>query len=105
MDIAVVGAGVSLTLDADGTLHRRRASRSARWRRRALLVDDGGQGADRHDARRRGARQRWPRPPRPPRKPIDDKRGTADFRIKVAGVLAPRAPPTIARRAREGAKQ
>ena len=33
-------------------------------------------------------------------KPIDDKRGTIDFRIKVAGVLARRAAATALERAK-----
>jgi carbon-monoxide dehydrogenase medium subunit len=35
-------------------------------------------------------------------KPIDDKRGTIEYRIKVAGVLARRAAEIALERARKG---
>ena len=90
MDIAVVSAGVNLTLDAQG---RRQAMPALRWA----------------PSRRPSC---WCRPPPRPLigtklddaaleklaaacsaacKPIDDKRGTIEFRTKVAGVLARRA--------------
>ena len=82
-----------------GHLHGARVSRSAPWRRRVLLVPAARQGADRHQARRRGAREARRRRSAACR-PIDDKRGTIEFRIKVAGVLARRAAEIALKRAR-----
>ena len=89
MDIAVVGCGVCLTLDAGGTCTAARVSLGAVAPRpllvaeaaRALIgskVDDAA--LKKLDAAARAACQ-----------PIDDKRGTREYRIKVAGVLARRA--------------
>ena len=89
MDIAVVGAGVALTLDADGVCTAARVALAA-VAERVMLVPEAadalvGTGCDaaalaRLEAAARGACR-----------PIDDKRGTKEFRIKVAGVLARRA--------------
>jgi len=89
MDIAVVGAGVSVTLDAQGICRDARVSLGA-VAPTALLVSEAAQALIGHkldeatlkalDAAARKAC-----------KPIDDKRGTIDYRIKVAGVLARRA--------------
>jgi len=89
MDIAVVGCGVCLTLDAKGTCTAARVSLGAVAERPLLVaaaaaaligskVDDAALG--KLDAAARAACR-----------PIDDKRGTKDYRIKVAGVLARRA--------------
>ena len=89
MDIAVVGAGVSLTLDEGGTITRARVSLGA-VAPRVLLVPEAaaaivGSHLD------RAAQDRLEAAARAACTPIDDKRGTVDFRIQVAGVLARRA--------------
>jgi carbon-monoxide dehydrogenase medium subunit len=85
----VVGCGVSLVLNADGTCAEAHLSLGA-VAPTALLVDAAGaalvgrkldQGAlDALDAAARAAC-----------KPIDDKRGTVEYRTRIAGVLARRA--------------
>ena len=87
MDIAVVGAGVSLTLDGGGTCTAARVALGA-VAPTVLLVAEAGDGADRHQARRRGARRARRQAASAACKPIDDKRGTIEYRIKIAGVLA-----------------
>ena len=100
MDIAVVGCGVCLTLDAKGTCTAARVSLGAVAPRPLLVapaaaalvgskVDDAA--LQKLDAAARAACQ-----------PIDDKRGTKDYRIKVAGVLARRAAQIALERARKG---
>jgi aerobic carbon-monoxide dehydrogenase medium subunit len=98
MDIAVVGAGVSLTLDDTGICRAARLALGA-VAARPLLVPEGaaalvgtpvdgaalGQLAAAASAACR---------------PIDDKRGTREYRIKVAGVLARRAAEIALERAR-----
>jgi carbon-monoxide dehydrogenase medium subunit len=89
MDIAVAGAAVNVTLDARGVCTEARVVLGA-VAPTAILVPDGGaalvgrrldeEALRGLDAAARRACQ-----------PIDDKRGTIDFRIKVAGVLARRA--------------
>ena len=88
MDIAVVGCGVSLVLDASGTCTAARLSLGA-VAERPLLVADAGKAligskvdAKAIDAAAAAASAAC--------RPIDDKRGTKDFRIKVAAVLARR---------------
>jgi carbon-monoxide dehydrogenase medium subunit len=71
MDIAVAGAGVNLVLDADGTVSEAHVALGA-VAPTALLVADAG-------AALVGGR------------PISDKRGTAEYRTRIAGVLARRA--------------
>ena len=93
MDIAVVGAGVNLTLDAAGVITEAHVSLGA-VAPTTLLVAAAGQALvggkldeaalDRLDAAARAACN-----------PIDDKRGTIDYRTKIAGVLA-RRTATIA---------
>jgi CO/xanthine dehydrogenase FAD-binding subunit len=89
MDIAVVGAGVSLTLDGRGTVTAARVSLGA-VAARVLLVPEAAQAVigGRLDA---AAQQRLEAAARAACRPIDDKRGTTEFRIEVAGVLARRA--------------
>jgi carbon-monoxide dehydrogenase medium subunit len=89
MDIAVVGAGVSLALDGDGSIAEAYVSLGA-VAPTTLLVAAAGQALvggkldeaalDKLDAAARAACN-----------PIDDKRGTIDYRTKIAGVLARRA--------------
>jgi len=100
MDIAVVGCGVCLTLDASGTCTAARVALGAVAPRplpvpeaaRALVGTKLDAGAlDRLDAAARAACQ-----------PIDDKRGTREYRTKVAGVLARRTAQIALERARKG---
>jgi carbon-monoxide dehydrogenase medium subunit len=89
MDIAVVGAGVNLTLDADGVVTEAHVALGA-VAPTALLVPEAGAALvggkldeaslSRLDAAARAACN-----------PISDKRGTAEYRTKIAGVLARRA--------------
>lgn len=89
MDIAVVGCGISLTLDGSKTITTARVSLGA-VAARALLVDEcakaliGTKGDEAALAKLAAAASAAA-------KPIDDKRGTKEFRIKVSGVLARRA--------------
>jgi CO/xanthine dehydrogenase FAD-binding subunit len=89
MDIAVVGAGVSLTVDAAGTITAARVSLGA-VAPRVLLVSAAAAAivGSRLD---RAAQDRLEAAARAACSPIDDKRGTVDFRVQVAGVLARRA--------------
>ena len=98
MDIAVVGAGVSLTLDGGGTIAAARVSLGA-VAARVLLVPEAAQAiiGSRLDA---AAQQRLAAAARAACQPIDDKRGTTEFRIEVAGVLARRAALIALDRAR-----
>jgi CO/xanthine dehydrogenase FAD-binding subunit len=98
MDIAVVGAGVSLTLDAAGTITAARVSLGAVAARVLLVVEAAaaivGSRLD------RPAQDRLEAAARAACRPIDDKRGTIEFRIQVAGVLARRAALIALDRAR-----
>jgi carbon-monoxide dehydrogenase medium subunit len=98
MDIAVVGAGVSLTVDAGGTITAARASLGA-VAPRVLLVPEAAATivGSRLD---RAAQDRLEAAARAACSPIDDKRGTVEFRIQVAGVLARRAALIALDRAR-----
>ncbi|MBI3938458.1 MAG: xanthine dehydrogenase family protein subunit M [Betaproteobacteria bacterium] len=89
MDIAVVGAGVNLTLDDNGTCTGARVSLGA-VAERVLLVPEAAAaliGTRVDDA----ALKRLAAAASAACRPIDDKRGTREFRIKVAGVMARRA--------------
>lgn len=98
MDIAVVGVGVSLTLDTKGVCTAARVALGA-VAERVLLVPEaakaliGSKIDDDALARLAAAASAACRP-------IDDKRGTKEFRIKIAGVLAKRAAQAAAARAR-----
>jgi carbon-monoxide dehydrogenase medium subunit len=99
MDIAVVGCGVSVTLDAGGTCTAARVGLGA-VAARPLLVDDAAKaliGSKVDDA----ALAKLEAAARAACKPIDDKRGTIEFRIDVAGVLARRAALIALERARK----
>jgi len=99
MDIAVVGAGVCLTLDASGTCTAARVVVGA-VAPTARLVADGAAALigskvdaaalDKLDAAAQAACS-----------PITDKRGTIEYRTKVAGVLARRAATIALERARK----
>jgi len=98
MDIAVVGAGVSLTVDGAGIVTVARVSLGA-VAPRVLLVSEAAQAivGSRLDA---AAQERLEAAARAACRPIDDKRGTTEFRIQVAGVLARRAALIALDRAR-----
>ena len=98
MDIAVVGAGLSLTIDAGGTITAARVSLGA-VAPRVLLVPEAATAivGSRLD---RPAQDRLEAAARAACAPIDDKRGTVEFRIQVAGVLARRAALIALDRAR-----
>lgn len=100
MDIAVVGCGVNVTLDASGVCTAARVALGA-VAPTPLLVAEAGAALVGHtlddatlaklDAAARAAC-----------KPISDKRGTIEYRIKVAGVLARRAAAIAFERAAGG---
>lgn len=99
MDIAVVGCGVSLALDASGTCTRARVSLGA-VAARPLLVEDAARaliGSKLDDA----ALAKLEQAARAACKPIDDKRGSIEFRIDVAAVLARRTALIALERARK----
>lgn len=98
MDIAVVGAGVSLTVDGAGTITDARVSLGA-VAPRVLLVPEAAAAivGSRLD---RAVQDRLEAAARAACSPIDDKRGTVEFRIQVAGVLARRAALIALDRAR-----
>jgi carbon-monoxide dehydrogenase medium subunit len=98
MDIAVVGAGVALTVDAGGTCTAARVALGA-VAARPLYVKAAGDalvGSKLDDA----ALDKMVAAVRAACKPIDDKRGTIEFRIKVAGVIARRTALIAYERAR-----
>ncbi len=98
MDIAVVGAGVALSVDAGGTCTAARVALGA-VAARPLYVKAAGDalvGSKLDDA----ALDKMVAAVRAACKPIDDKRGTIEFRIKVAGVIARRTALIAYERAR-----
>ena len=98
MDIAVVGAGVSLTLDKDGACIAARVALGA-VAPTVLLVEEAAAalvGGAIDDA----ALERLAAAASAACRPIDDKRGTIEYRTKVAGVLARRAAVIALERAR-----
>ena len=99
MDIAVVGAGVSLVLDEAGQCTAARVALGA-VAPTVILVEEAGAallGTQCDDT----ALEAMAAAARAACRPIDDKRGTVEFRTKVAGVLATRAARIAADRARE----
>jgi carbon-monoxide dehydrogenase medium subunit len=100
MDIAVVGVGVSLTLDAKGVCTAARVGLGA-VAERVLLVPEAGKAliGSKVDG---PALERLAAAASAACRPIDDKRGTKEFRIKVAGVLARRAAEIALQRAKGG---
>jgi carbon-monoxide dehydrogenase medium subunit len=98
MDIAVVGVGVSLTLDDRGICTAARVALGA-VAPTVLLVREAadaliGTPID------SGALERLAKAASAACRPIDDKRGTKEYRIKVAGVVARRAALLALERAR-----
>jgi carbon-monoxide dehydrogenase medium subunit len=99
MDIAVVGAGVSVTLDANGLCTAARVAIGA-VAPTALLVPAAAQalvGTKLDDKALAAAAAAASAAA----KPIDDKRGTIAYRKQVSGVLVKRAAAIAAERARE----
>ena len=97
MDIAVVGAGVSLTLDETGICTSARVALGA-VAATQLVVEDGAAaliGSTLDDA----AMAKLDAAAKAVCRPIDDKRGTIEYRTKVAGVLARRAAGIAQQRA------
>jgi aerobic carbon-monoxide dehydrogenase medium subunit len=99
MDIAVVGCGVCLTVDGAGKISAARVSLGA-VAARPLLVKacaDAIIGTTLDDA----AQKKLEAAARAACQPIDDKRGTKEFRIDVAGVLARRTALAALERAKK----
>jgi len=98
MDIAVVGVGVSLAIDETGMITAARVGLGA-VAPRVLLVREAAAAivGTRLD---RAAQDQLEAAVRAVCAPIDDKRGTVEFRIQVAGVLARRAALIALDRAR-----
>jgi len=98
MDIAVVGAGVNVTLDAGGVCRAARVSLGA-VAAKVLLVEEAAQAliGTKIDE---SALAKLAAAASAACRPIDDKRGTKEFRIQVAGVLARRAAEIALQRAR-----
>jgi carbon-monoxide dehydrogenase medium subunit len=89
MDIAVVSAGIALTLDAKGVITAARVALGA-VAPTVLLVKEAAKaiiGSKLDDA----AKARLAAAASAACRPINDKRGTVEFRTEVAGVLARRA--------------
>ena len=98
MDIAVVGAGVNLAFDDNGRCSAARVALGA-VAPTVILVEEAGAalvGTECDEA----ALETMAASARAACRPIDDKRGTAEYRTKVAGVLATRAARIAAERAR-----
>ncbi len=86
MDIAVVGCGVSVTLDAAGTITAARISLGAVAPTQVMVDASTIIGTKLDEA----ALAKLDAAAQAVCNPIDDKRGTIEFRTKVAGVLARR---------------
>lgn len=101
MDIAVVGAGVNLTLGENGVCSQARVSLGA-VADRAFLVPEAvaaliGSKVDADALKRLAAAASAAA------RPISDKRGTREFRIKIVAVMARRAAEIALERARRNA--
>jgi CO/xanthine dehydrogenase FAD-binding subunit len=99
MDIAVVGVAVNLALDGGGTCTAARVALGA-VAPTVLLVKDAADaliGTHLDDA----ALDRLAKAASAACRPIDDKRGTKEYRVKVAGVLARRTAQQALERARK----
>jgi carbon-monoxide dehydrogenase medium subunit len=97
MDIAVVGCAVALSLDAGGVCTAARVALGA-VAEKPLLVTEAGAAmvGKKIDA---GVLDKVAAAASAACRPIDDKRGTKEFRIKVAGVLARRVTEIARERA------
>ena len=99
MDIAVVGVGVNLTLDGSGICSAARVALGA-VAPTVLLVKEASDaliGTRVDDS----SLDRLAKATSAACRPIDDKRGTKEYRIKVAGVLAKRTAQQALERARK----
>jgi CO/xanthine dehydrogenase FAD-binding subunit len=98
MDIAVVGVGVCLSLDGSGAIANARVCLGAVAPTQVLVPDAAKAiiGSKLDDA----ALAKLDAAARAACNPINDKRGTIDFRIKVAGVLARRTAAIAFERAK-----
>ncbi len=99
MDIAVVGCAVNLTLDGSGTCTAANMSLGA-VAARVLLVEEAA-GALVGTKVDEAALDKLAEVASAACKPIDDKRGTKEFRIKIAGVLARRVATIALERAKQ----
>ena len=99
MDIAVVGVGVNLTLDGSGICSAARVALGA-VAPTVLLVKEASDAliGTRVD---NSSLDRLAKAASAACRPIDDKRGTKEYRIKVAGVLARRTAQQALERARK----
>lgn len=99
MDIAVVGVGINIGLDEKGVCTTVRVGLGA-VAAKVLLVEDAAKaliGTSVDDV----ALEKLAIATSAAARPIDDKRGTKEYRIKVAGVLAQRAAKIALKRARQ----
>ena len=98
MDIAVVGCGINLTLDSDGLCIDARVALGAVAARPLLVADAAsaliGTSVD------EAAMEALAVAASAACAPIDDKRGTIEYRTEVAGVLAQRAAAIALERAK-----
>ena len=90
MDIAVVGAAVCVTLDANGVCTAARVSLGA-VAQTVLVVDAAAKALIGTKAGDEAAMAKLDAAAQAACNPITDKRGTIEFRTKVAGVIARRA--------------
>lgn len=99
MDIAVVGCGICLTLDGSGTCTSARVALGAVAPRPLLVAPAAAAlvGSKIDEA----ALAKLEKAARAACQPIDDKRGTREYRIEVAGVIARRAALIALERARQ----
>ncbi len=99
MDIAVVGTGVSLEMDLDGVCKNARVALGA-VAARVLLVDEAASAliGSRVDA---AALENLSHAAAAACSPIDDKRGTKEFRTKITGVLVRRTAQIALQRSQE----
>jgi carbon-monoxide dehydrogenase medium subunit len=99
MDIAVVGVGINLTLDGSGTCTAARVALGA-VAPTVLLVKECADaliGSKVDEA----ALEKLAKAASAACRPIDDKRGTKEYRIKIAAVLAKRTALTALERAKQ----
>jgi CO/xanthine dehydrogenase FAD-binding subunit len=99
MDIAVVGCGICLTLDGSGTCTSARVALGAVAPRPLLVAPAAAAlvGSKINEA----ALAKLEKAARAACQPIDDKRGTREYRIEVAGVIARRVTLIALERARQ----